>query len=121
MGDGKSINIWEDRWLPETEDGIVKAKDVEGIKVQRVSELIKDGKWDKELIAQVFEEEKGRKIMRIPLSVQPMKNRIYWVMSSTGVYTVKSRYILAKNMKRREGQWRSGAEFSYRSRSATQS
>ncbi|XP_027152203.1 uncharacterized protein LOC113752281 [Coffea eugenioides] len=52
VGDGKSINIWEDRWLPETEDGRVKTRNVEGIEVQGVSKLIKDGMWDKELIAQ---------------------------------------------------------------------
>ena len=87
VGNEKSINIWEDKWLPETKDGRVKTRDVEGIKVQRVSELIKDGKWEKELIAQVFENEEGRKIMRIPFSVQPMKDQIYWAMSSPGVYT----------------------------------
>ncbi|XP_071928203.1 uncharacterized protein [Coffea arabica] len=54
IGDGKSINIWEDKWLPETEDGKVKTRNVEGIEVQRVSKLIKDGIWDKELIAQAY-------------------------------------------------------------------
>ncbi|XP_027096149.2 uncharacterized protein [Coffea arabica] len=52
VGDGKSINIWEDRWHPEIEDGRVKTRNVEGIEVERVCEFIKNGMWDKELIAQ---------------------------------------------------------------------
>ncbi|XP_027175089.1 uncharacterized protein LOC113774685 [Coffea eugenioides] len=43
VGNGKSINIWKDRWLPETEYGRVKTRKEEGVKVQRVCELIKDG------------------------------------------------------------------------------
>ncbi|XP_071924161.1 uncharacterized mitochondrial protein AtMg00310-like [Coffea arabica] len=43
VGDGKSIDIWEDRWLPNTENGKVKTQRAEGVAVQWVSELIKDG------------------------------------------------------------------------------
>ena len=60
IGDGKSINIWLDRWLPCAEDGRIKSRRREGMKVQKVCELIRDGKWDRELVKQVFEEEEGR-------------------------------------------------------------
>ncbi|XP_071933645.1 uncharacterized protein [Coffea arabica] len=40
----------------------------------------------------------------------PMKDRIYWVMSSIGVYTVKSGYKLAKIRKRKEEQRGTRAE-----------
>ncbi|XP_071906135.1 uncharacterized protein [Coffea arabica] len=68
VGNGKSIDIWEDRWLPDTEGGGVKTPRTEGVAVQRVSDLINDGKWDRELIAQVFDENERKEILRIPLS-----------------------------------------------------
>ena len=48
--DGKTINIWEDRWLPEGRDGKVKTPKPKNCRVQMVSELIKEGEWDKELL-----------------------------------------------------------------------
>lgn len=109
VGDGKSINIWADRWLPSSEDGRVKSRRREGMKVQKVSELIRDGRWDRELIKQVFEEEEGKSILRIPLGVQPLKDRIYWNFSPTGMYTVKSGYQFAKKGRRRGSQWKTDA------------
>ncbi|XP_027175077.1 uncharacterized protein LOC113774674 [Coffea eugenioides] len=44
--------------------------------------------------------------------MEPRKDRLYWVFSSTGVYTVKSGYRLAKSKKMRESQERHRAESS---------
>lgn len=40
VGDGKSISIWEDRWLPNSADGKVKTKRKEGLGISSVCELI---------------------------------------------------------------------------------
>lgn len=119
MGDGKSINIWDNRWIPGTEDGKVKTRRGEGIELQKVSDLIKGGMWDKEVIAQVFDREEGRKILSIPLSEEPRKDRIFWAFSNTGMYTVKSRYRLVKRKKRKDGEEWSEAGTSYRRIGAT--
>nr|XP_027083741.1 uncharacterized protein LOC113706047 [Coffea arabica] len=108
--DGATIHIWDDRWLLDTDYGRVKAREGMEVKVYWVNELIKDGEWDMEVITRIFDEETRRKVLRIPLSVMPMKDRIYWVISSTGVYTVKSGYKLAKIRKRKEEQRRTRAE-----------
>nr|XP_027101192.1 uncharacterized protein LOC113720678 [Coffea arabica]XP_027115614.1 uncharacterized protein LOC113733445 [Coffea arabica] len=89
------------KMLPDTEDGRVKTPRTEEVVVQRVSDLINNGKWDRELIAQVFDEKEGKEILRIPLSVCSMKDRLYWSKSNTGEYTVKSGYKLAKCIKKR--------------------
>ena len=37
VGDGKSIDIWKDRWLPNSGNGKVKTQRAEGVAVQWVS------------------------------------------------------------------------------------
>ncbi|XP_027102977.1 uncharacterized protein [Coffea arabica] len=86
VGDGQSISIWDDRWLPNSEDGRVKTQRREEVGVFRVSDLIQEGKWNKELIVQVFEEQEGKEILRIPLSVFERKDTVYWSKSSTGKF-----------------------------------
>ncbi|XP_027083855.1 uncharacterized protein [Coffea arabica] len=93
----------------DLKDGRVKSRRREGMMVQKVSELVRDGRWDRELIKQVFEKEEGRNILRIPLGVQPLKDRIYWNFSPTGMYTVKSGYRLAKKRRRRGWQGKADA------------
>lgn len=51
-----TIKVWEDRWLPAFEDGRIRSPRKPGSKIQRVCELIRDGKWDQELLGQEFEE-----------------------------------------------------------------
>lgn len=50
VGDGATIKIWEDRWLPASEDGRIRSQRKPGSNIQRVCELIRDGKWDQELL-----------------------------------------------------------------------
>ncbi|XP_071933651.1 uncharacterized protein [Coffea arabica] len=87
VGDGQSISIWDDRWLPNSEDGRVKTQRREEVGVFRVSDLIQEEKWNKELIVQVFEEQERKEILRIPLSVFERKDTVYWSKSSTGEFT----------------------------------
>ncbi|XP_071912962.1 uncharacterized protein [Coffea arabica] len=124
----KGISIWamksqstDSWWLPNSGNGKVKTPRAEGVAVQWLSELIKDGKWDRELIAEVFEENEGKDIVRIPLSVCSMKDRIYWSKSSTGEYTVKSGYRLAKCMRKEVAGDRSIAESSSSRKCSAQS
>ena len=104
VGDGKFINIWEDRWIPGSGDGKVKTRRAGDVELQEVSELIKEGVWDKELITKVFDKDEGKQILSIPLGEVPRKDRLFWAFSTTGVYTVKSGYRLAKKEKRMGGE-----------------
>ncbi|XP_027158016.1 uncharacterized protein LOC113759637 [Coffea eugenioides] len=114
VGDGQSISIWDDRWLPDSEDGRVKTQRREEVGVFRVSDLIQEDKWNKELIVQVFEDQEGKEILRIPLSVFERKDTVYWIKSSTGEFTVKSGYRLAKSLRGKGDHGRRGAESSCR-------
>ena len=54
LGDDKSIKIWTDKWLPDQEDGRIDTRKLEECNKKKVSELIKDGKCDSEIITKMF-------------------------------------------------------------------
>ena len=43
----------------------------------KVGELISEGKWNEELIEEMFDANDRRIILRIPLSIQKEKDRVY--------------------------------------------
>ena len=90
--------------MPGVEDGKIRSQRKVDSKIQRVNELIKDGKWDGELLRQEFEEKDRLQILKIPLSLGKVMDRIYWAKSSSGVYSIKTGYKLIKEMKRRQCQ-----------------
>ena len=48
VGDGKTIDIWKDRWIPGVAGGKVSTQQDSGLGLGRVSELIKNGNWNEE-------------------------------------------------------------------------
>ncbi|XP_071913980.1 uncharacterized protein [Coffea arabica] len=73
VGDGKTIDIWKDRWIP----GVAGGKELE---------------W-------VFANEDRERIFQIPLSLQDIKDGLFWAHSASREYTVKSRYRSAQERK----------------------
>ncbi|XP_027177900.1 uncharacterized protein LOC113777055 [Coffea eugenioides] len=71
--DGKTIDIWKDRWIP----GVAGGKELE---------------W-------VFAKEDRERILQIPLSLQDIKDGLFWAHSASREYTVKSRYRSAQERK----------------------
>nr|XP_027062864.1 uncharacterized protein LOC113689267 [Coffea arabica] len=57
-----------------------------------------------------FEEKDRLQILKIPLSLGKVLDRIYWAKSSFGVYFVKTGYKLIKEMKSRQYQHRGASE-----------
>lgn len=54
IGDGKTVKIWKDRWLPEGRERKVRSVVPEDGGVQKVSDLIKNGEWDLRLLRASF-------------------------------------------------------------------
>ena len=97
-GDGSTIMVWQDRWIPDSRDGRVEQDRAANGDVQYVKDLIKQGQWDKELLNKIFSREMAQKIAKIPLSIYQRKDRLIWNHSRNGEYTVRSGYALAKEM-----------------------
>lgn len=46
VGDGKTIQVWKDKWIPGYEEGTVKSARKEGCSIERVEEPITEGEWN---------------------------------------------------------------------------
>jgi hypothetical protein len=70
VGDGKSIQIWGDRWLPSPSTFLVQSPPRLLALDSKVSCLIdQDTKnWDLRILSELFSEEEARVISNIPLS-----------------------------------------------------
>ncbi|KAL0010011.1 hypothetical protein SO802_005119 [Lithocarpus litseifolius] len=91
VGDGESIRIYKDRWLPKSSiTHIPSVLDSEA----RVAELIdpEAGGWNDQMLDSCFIPFEAQQIRSIPLCASPQADFLYWAFEKEGVYTVKSGY-----------------------------
>ena len=69
--------------------------------MQRVHELISEGTSNKELLREIFDGENYQRITNIPISEYGDKDRLIWMFSKLGEYTVKTGYVVAKELQRK--------------------
>jgi hypothetical protein len=95
VGNGESINIWTDPWIPSSHDRRVTTPRG-GAVYTKVSDLISpvDGLWDVQLLGNLFNNVDIGRILQIPLNDHGFEDFISWSMTSHGRYTVRSGYYL---------------------------
>ncbi|KAL3529595.1 hypothetical protein ACH5RR_008917 [Cinchona calisaya] len=96
VGNGETINIWEDRWIPNNEDGRLKTKMPDNCQGKVGNQLIRNFRWNKELIFQTFCREDAENILCIPISLAGRNDKLFWKYSANGHYTIQSGYWRAK-------------------------
>lgn len=106
VGNGCTINIWQDKWLLDKNCATITSRKPQGCKLEKVQELICDGKWNQILIESVFSDEDFKRIGDIPLSMTGYKDRLIWTLSKSGQYTVKTGYLVAKDLNKRKAHLR---------------
>ena len=57
VGDGCTIDVWADRWLPDRGKGVVTTVKPPGCSIRKANELIQNGEWRMELMRSIFNEE----------------------------------------------------------------
>ena len=94
VGDGKSINIWNQRWLFEENHKKIISPPPAVLLSSTVSELMipTTQQWDFALIDHIFQPYDSSAIKNIPLSFRAQKDKLYWPGSKNGQYFVKSGY-----------------------------
>ena len=94
VGNGESINIWKDGWVPSLRDFKVSFNPIFGNSVSSVNELIvkREGAWDSKVVMSLFNEVEWKAILSSPISVHDKPNSLVWHWSSNGVYTVNLGY-----------------------------
>jgi hypothetical protein len=95
VGQGTSINIWDDEWIPSSNSRKVITPKGQHI-ITRVNELIDPitNMWDIDLVNQTFWPVDARRILAIPLSQHMMEDFVSWHFTKTGIFSVRSAYFV---------------------------
>lgn len=93
VGTGSKIDIWQDPWIPTSENRRVITPRGATL-LGKVEELIDPhtGQWDADLIGSVFSPVDVRRIMQIPLRVELLDDFVAWSATRSGTFSVKSAY-----------------------------
>ncbi|KAJ1420314.1 Ribonuclease H-like superfamily [Sesbania bispinosa] len=96
VGDGRSINIWEDKWLPSSTDNRVNSQPLDNCELKFASDLMKvDRKaWNRELIFESFPPAVAKQILAIPLTQSSQQDILTWKWTLSKKYSVRSGYRL---------------------------
>jgi ribonuclease HI len=97
VGNGESINIWNDPWIPNAATRrpcTPKGRNI----LTRVSDLIDPvtGTWDEVLVRDIFWEMDAKLILSIPVRME-QEDFLAWHKENKGVFTVKSAYHVLKD------------------------
>ncbi|XP_057441872.1 uncharacterized protein LOC130733664 [Lotus japonicus] len=102
VGDGSHINLLNDKWLPDGSFLVYRHDAIADLRLEKVSDLLVNGRWNLELLEEVFSPSTIQKIVAIPLSNQGDTDALYWYDTSDGVYVCKSGYKYLRDMVIRE-------------------
>lgn len=94
VGDGASIRVWEDPWLPSNTSPFVKSPMADHNSNIKVADLFNQGKtsWEDNLLVNLFNQQEVNLIKSIPISDTKCGDKIIWVEEEKGDFTVKSCY-----------------------------
>jgi hypothetical protein len=98
VGYGRSINIWGDKWLLTSITYAVQSPPKTFAASTNVAVLIDPATkgWKEELIKAEFSEDEAKVITGIPLSPSLPPDRMFWIGTIDGRFTVRSAYHLGK-------------------------
>jgi hypothetical protein len=98
IGDGASVRIWRDNWLPRKE-GLKITSQRSSSRLIKVKSLIDgDQQWRRDLVNKTFLPHDAEHILNIKLPTNPMKDMPSWNYEKNGNFTVRSAYRLAYNL-----------------------
>jgi hypothetical protein len=99
VGNGDSIKIWGDRWIPSPSTYTIKTPHRILDRHQTISSLIDvDTKWwNVPLICELFCDKDATLICNIPISPTRQQDALVWLGTSNGFFSVKSAYHMAKS------------------------
>ncbi|TYH80252.1 hypothetical protein ES332_D03G120200v1 [Gossypium tomentosum] len=93
IGNGESVNIWNDKWLSGPGNGKIECQNID-IRYTRISDLInkEENTWNQEVICTLFGEKQWQDIASIPLVSSRLQDTLVWRGDNSRVYTEKSGY-----------------------------
>ena len=98
VGNGESINVWGDNWLPSLSHPWIQGPLTTEMQEARVSSLINPltRQWKSTLISSAFNLDNCELIKHIHLSKTPVEDALFWPFVQSGHYSAKSGYFFLK-------------------------
>jgi hypothetical protein len=108
IGDGASVKIWGDKWIPNTSSHQLAVPTIPPLAESKVQMLIdRDSNWwNIPLLEQLFPLQIVEHICQIPIAPRSAEDRMIWSGSLNGQFSVRSAYHI-------EVAWRSRSLASY--------
>lgn len=97
VSDGRSIKIWEDKWIPSTESGrVISSRPLPKLGEKVANLIVQDkAKQNARLIRSIFLPHEVEAILSITISfLYPMDSQV-WSKTTNGIFSVKSAYKVA--------------------------
>ena len=96
LGNGKSIDIYNDNWLPRKGSAKIVSSHVPSLQGAKVATLINlnTRTWDQRLLRQHFLSFEANRIQAIPLCWIEQSDCLLWAADTSGEYSVKTGYQL---------------------------
>ena len=109
VGNGNSIKIWTDKWLPTSSTFCITSYQHSLLVDTHVSTLINHGtgNWRIDLIKEIFLPHDAQTILSIPLSLCCPPDCIIWAYTPSSHFTVNSTYKVALSLSHTPN-WSSG-------------
>uniref|UniRef100_A0A7N2LRG7 Reverse transcriptase zinc-binding domain-containing protein n=1 Tax=Quercus lobata TaxID=97700 RepID=A0A7N2LRG7_QUELO len=101
IGDGASINVWLDPWVPWLQGFTPKPLHAEFANTPMMVSMLFDSEthsWKESLIHQIFEPESAAAILSLPIPTRPCSDKLIWVPDSRGEFSVKSAYRSSREL-----------------------
>ncbi|KAK3225535.1 hypothetical protein Dsin_005397 [Dipteronia sinensis] len=97
VGNGKSVRIYKDRWIPRLSTFKVFSPHFFGRKCYCWYPQIAFLRWNVDLVKESFSSEEGDAILGLPSFSIETSDRLIWHFHNSGVYSVCSGYWLAQS------------------------
>ncbi|KAA3474993.1 reverse transcriptase [Gossypium australe] len=95
IGDGKTVSIWNDKWIPGNETLNSQNSNMNS-NLENIVDLFESNvrKWDEDLVRNTFTARVAEKILSIPLSRNLHEDFVIWQEEPTGEFSVRSGHRL---------------------------
>ncbi|XP_062147743.1 uncharacterized protein LOC133856702 [Alnus glutinosa] len=104
IGEGRSIKIWQDRWLPTPTSYTVQSHH-RVIPDSCIVSMLIDHEvcgWNSGLITEIFNPEEAKVIVTLPLCPTLPPDRLVWRGTTNGIFSVRSAYHMGMEVKVRD-------------------